>query len=53
MSPGRDLGDDASELRVQVGLRRDHVRANLAIVGHERGGRLVARRLEGENHATG
>ena len=53
MAPRRDLGDDASELRVQVGLRSNHVRADVTVVGDERGGRLVARRLERENHATG
>ncbi len=49
----RDLGHDAPELRVEVGLRGDDVRADLAVVRDERRGGLVARGLEREDHATG
>ena len=48
--PRRDLGDDAAEARVQLGLRRDDVRADLALRGDERRGGLVAGRLDPEDH---
>ncbi len=47
-----DLGDDAAVARMQVGLGGDDVGPDLALLGDERGGRLVAGRLERENHAS-
>ena len=47
----RDLGDDAAVAGVQVGLRRDDVGADLAVVGDESRGGLVTRRLEPEDQA--
>ena len=49
MTARRDLGDDPAEARVQVRLRRDDVRTQLAVVGDERRGRLVAGRLDAED----
>ena len=50
--PRRDLGHDAAEPRVQVRLRGDDVGADLSVARDERGRRLVARRLDPEDHAT-
>ncbi len=47
----RDLRDDASVAGVEVGLRGDDVRADLAVVGDQRRGGLVTRRLEPEDQA--
>ncbi len=47
-----NLGNDAAVARVEVGLRRDDARAYLSLLGDERRGGLVARRLEPENHAS-
>ena len=52
VAPRRDLGDDAAVARVQVGLRGDDVRADLARLGHERRRGLVAGRLDPEDHAA-
>ena len=52
--PRRDLGHDAAVARVQLGLRGDDARADLAVVGDERRRGLVARRLDPEDQrATG
>ena len=53
VAPRRDLGHDAAEARVQLGLRRDDVRDDLAVVGDDRRGGLVAARLDAEDHAVG
>jgi hypothetical protein len=50
VAPGGDFGDDATVTRVQFRLRRDDVRGDLAFLRDERGGCLIATRLEGENH---
>src|SRR5687768_9257972 len=50
MAPRRNFGDDATVPRMKLGLRGDHIRAHMAVVGYEGGRRLVARRLEPENH---
>ena len=47
-----DLGHDASVGGVQLGLRRDNRRPHLAVSRHEGSGRLVAGRLDPENHAS-
>ncbi len=46
----RDLGNDAAEAGVQIGLRGDDVGEDLAVAGDECGRGLVARRLEAEDH---
>jgi hypothetical protein len=46
-----DLRHDAAEAGMQVRLRRDDVREELAVAGDERGSRLVAARLEAEDQA--
>jgi hypothetical protein len=52
--PRRDFRHDAAVARVQLRLRRDDARADLALVGDERSGGLVAARLDPENQrATG
>ena len=50
MPATRNLGHDAAEARMQLVLRRDHARDDLAVVGDERGGGLVAARLDPEDH---
>jgi hypothetical protein len=50
MAPRRHLGDDPAVARVQVGLRRDDVRADVARLRDESRGCLVARRFDAENH---
>ena len=45
----RDLGHDAAEARVEVDLARDDVGEQLAPAAHDRGGGLVARRLDRED----
>ena len=52
MAPRRDLRHDAAELPVEVRLRRDDVRSDLAVSGDEGGGGLVAGRLDAEDHET-
>ena len=47
-----DLGDDAAEAGVQLGLGGDDVRADLAVLGDDRRGGLVAGRLQPEDHAA-
>ena len=47
-----DLGDHAAVARMQQSLGRDHVRRNLAVTAHDRCARVVAARLEGEDHAV-
>jgi hypothetical protein len=49
---GRDFRDDTSVLRVQLGLRRDDVGEEAPLVGDERRSRLVAGRLDAEDHAV-
>ena len=52
--PRRDLGHDTAVARMQLRLRRDDVRADLALAGDERSRGLVAARLDSENQrATG
>ncbi len=52
--PRRDLRHDPAVARVQLRLRRDDARPNLALVGDERRRGLVARRLDPEDQrATG
>ena len=46
-----DLRDDAAVPRVQLGLRRDDVREQPAVVGDERGRGLVAGGLQAQDHA--
>ena len=48
--PRRDLGHDAAEPRVEVCLRRNDGRQHDAVLGHDGGGGLVARRLDPEDH---
>ena len=50
VAPRRNLRDDSAVASMQVGLGGDHVRPDLAVVRDERGGRLVAGRLERQNH---
>ena len=50
VAPRGDLGDDAAETGVQVGLGRDDVGADLAVPGDERRRGLVAGGLEREYH---
>ena len=45
-----DLRDDAAEAGVQLGLGRDDVGTNVAVGGHNRRRRLVARGLERQDH---
>ncbi len=52
MPPRRDLGHDAAEARVQVGLRGDDVREDLAVTRYDGGRRFVARSLQRKDHAT-
>ena len=49
--PARHLGHDAAEARVQLRLRRDDVRDDLAVLRHDRRRGLVAARLDPEDHA--
>ena len=51
VAAARDLGDDSSEACVQLVLRGDDARPDLPVARDERGRRLVARRLDPENHA--
>ena len=48
----RDLRHDAAVTRVQLRLRRDDVRANESVFGHDGTRGLVAGRLEREDHAS-
>ena len=50
MPPRGDLGHDAAEARVQVGLRRHDGREHAAVVRHDGRSGLVARRLDAEDH---
>jgi hypothetical protein len=50
MASRGDLRHDAAEAGVQFGLRGDDVREDLAVARDHGGGRLVARRLETEDH---
>ena len=50
VAPRCDLGNDASEARVKLCLRRHDGRQHSTVVGHDRGRRLVARRLDAEDH---
>ena len=45
----RDLRDDAAVTRVQLRLRRHHVRAHMPVLGDDGARGLVAGRLEGED----
>ena len=47
----RHLGHDPAVASVEIRLRGDHVRADAAVVSHERCRGLVARRLEAEDQA--
>ena len=49
MPPRRNLRNHSAVARMEVGLGRDDVRANLACVGDDRGSGLVAARLESED----
>ena len=49
----RDLRDDAAVRRVQRRLRADDAREDDAVRRHDRGGGLVARRLDAEDHTGG
>jgi hypothetical protein len=53
MAARRDLGHDAAEARVELGLRGDDVRPDLTVVRDDRRSGLVARGLDAEDHATG
>ncbi len=53
VSAARDLRHDAAEARVQLRLARDDVRDDLAVVVDDGRGRLVAARLDAEDHAVG
>jgi hypothetical protein len=48
--PRRDLGDDAAVTGMQLCLRGDDARTDLALDGHERCGGLVAGRLDPHDH---
>ena len=50
MGPAGDLGDDPAVGGVEVDLGRHHGRADLAPGGDHGGRRLVARRLDAEEH---
>ncbi len=50
LAPRGHLGDDPAVAGVELGLRGDDARADLAVDGDEGGGRLVAGRLEPEDH---
>ena len=50
VAPRRDLGHDAAEARVQVGLRRADRRPHVAVPRHDRRAGVVARGLDGEDH---
>ena len=47
-----DLGDDASELGVQVDLGRHHARHDVEAAEHQRRGGLVAARLDPEDERS-
>ena len=49
VGPAGDLGDDAAEARMEIDLARHHRRAHHAAVFDDRGGGLVARRLDPED----
>ena len=44
-----DFGDDSAEAGVEVDLARNHVGGEMPLAVDDRGGRLVARRLDGED----
>jgi hypothetical protein len=50
MVPGGHLRNDTSVRRMQLGLRGDDVGEHAAFPGDERGGGLVTRGLDPENH---
>ena len=52
MAARGDLGHDSAVPRMQIGLRGDDVREHAPVGGDERGGGLVARRFEAENHGA-
>src|SRR5262249_58859930 len=52
MPAGRDLRHDAAKAGMQVGLGRDDVREDAAVLGYERGRGLVTGRLQAENQDT-
>ncbi len=53
MGPACDLGDDTAEPGVQVDLAGDHRRHHRVAIGHHRGGRLVAGRLDAQDQRAG
>ena len=50
VAPRGDLRNDTAEASVQLRLRRDDVRENLALVRDDRRSRLVTRSLERQDH---
>src|SRR5919201_259515 len=50
MPTRRDFGHHSAVALVELRLRRDDVRADVSVLGHDRRRGLVARRLEPEDH---